>query len=302
MTAARPLTLVVNPASGNGRAARHLPEVAQALQHLGWSVEVRLTSALADGGLFATEAADADRLVVVMGGDGVVTAAATALADHPSARLAVVPAGRGNDFARLIGLGIGSAGRRRAIAAIDGGHTKMVDLGVANGRPFTCIASVGFDSQVVAAADATRLVRGRLVYPYAVLRALASWRPAHFLLDVDGERHELVGYSVAVANGGNYGGGMRLAPQASIVDGLLDVVFIGAVTRLKFLRRAPEVWRGTHLDDPAVHVWRGSAVTVRSEPLFTAYADGEPVGAVPLDVSVRPRALRVLVPAEARTE
>jgi diacylglycerol kinase family enzyme len=114
---------------------------------------------------------------------------------------------------------------------------------------------------------------------------------------VDGERHELSGYSVAVANSKAYGGGMFMAPQAELDDGKLDVVVTGRASKARFLRSLPLVFKGEHLSEPSVSTFRGERIEVAADRPFDVYADGDPVGSVPATISVSPQCLRVIVPA-----
>ena len=142
-----------------------------------------------------------------------------------------------------------------------------------------------------------RNTRGRLRrYAARLLRAIVHWREACWQLSVDGERSELAGYSVAVANSGVFGGGMYLAPAASLEDGLLDVVTIAAQPRRSYVRGLPRVFRGTHVNDPAVRIVQGAEIRFSADRPFTAYADGDPIAELPVTVSVLPRSLRVVAP------
>jgi diacylglycerol kinase family enzyme len=176
------------------------------------------------------------------------------------------------------------------------GREQLIDMAVLDGTPYLGIASFGFDSDANRIANEARLVRGNLVYLYAALRALAAWRPARFTVTVDGERHEVTGYSVAIANSRAYGGGMLIAPRAELDDGKLDVVTTSSVPKLRFLFSLPKVFRGTHIDHPSVRTHRGSVVEVAADRPFDIYADGDPLGALPATVRVEQRCLRVIVP------
>src|SRR5581483_2387877 len=119
----------------------------------------------------------------------------------------------------------------------------------------------------------TRLVRGNLVYAYGALRALAGWRPAKFIVTIDGgERIEFSGYTVAAANSKAYGGGMYLAPNADLGDGLLDVVMTSHVPKLRFLRLLPTVFKGEHIRQAGVSIVRAAEVRVSADRPFTMYA------------------------------
>jgi diacylglycerol kinase family enzyme len=127
-----------------------------------------------------------------------------------------------------------------------------------------------------------------------------SWRPARFQLRIDGQPRTLTGYTVAIANSAAYGGGMFLAPGASLTDGLLDVVLIADQPRLQFLRHLPKVFKGEHVTLPAVSIIRAREVEVEADRQFTVYADGDPVAELPVKATVAPAAVRVMVPAHDR--
>jgi YegS/Rv2252/BmrU family lipid kinase len=180
--------------------------------------------------------------------------------------------------------------------AVDG-QERMLDVANVDGTPFVGIASFGFDSDANRIANEAPARLGRLVYVYGALRALATWKPAHFELRVDGEPLASAGYSVAACNSGRYGGGMRLAPDARMDDGLLDVVLIAEHPKRSFLRTLPKAFSGAHVHHPAVSVHRARELHVDADRPFTIYADGDPIGATPATIRAVPRALRVLVPA-----
>ena len=146
------------------------------------------------------------------------------------------------------------------------GTERALDLGEAGGRVFVGIASCGFDSDANRIANETRLVRGNLVYAYGALRALAAWRPATFdARDRRPSAADRSGYTVAVANSKAYGGGMMMAPDALLDDGLLDVVMIGAMPKLSSCA-ACRVFSGAHVDRPDVEVIRAREVQDRRGP------------------------------------
>jgi YegS/Rv2252/BmrU family lipid kinase len=230
-----------------------------------------------------------------VGGDGLVGSLAGALRNRIGT-LAIVPSGRGNDFARV--LKIPTEPREAARVAVDGTE-RVVDVGLANGRAFVGIASLGFDSDANRIANEARLVKGNLVYLYAALRALVGWKHARFRVTVDGREREVVGYSVAIGNSKAYGGGMFVFPHAELDDGLLDVVSVEQHGKLRWLAAVPKVFKGTHVDSPYGHFDKGEVVQVVADRPFTVYADGDPIAQLPLEVTVDKASLRVIVPTEA---
>ncbi len=288
----RPLLVLVNPSAGGGRALKRLPLALAELGRLGATYRVLETRSLDHAREQARAAAEDGTTVAALGGDGLLREVACALC-HSASSMAILPGGRGNDLARVLGIPTDPAAAARI--AVEG-KERMIDVAKVDGNPYLGIASFGFDSDANRIANDARVVRGNLVYLYAALRALMSYKPARFTIDVDGERYEIDGHSVAIANSRAYGGGMFIAPNAELDDGALDVVMIERTSKLRLLRSLPKVFKGTHVDDPNVQVRRGPVVAVAADRPFDIYADGDPVGAVPATVSVEPRCLRVIVP------
>jgi YegS/Rv2252/BmrU family lipid kinase len=285
--------IVVNPSAGGGRAGRALPDVRGEFDRLGIEHRIEQTRSLEHARELAVAATSAGEVSATLGGDGLISAVAGAL-KHSSGVLGVLPGGRGNDFARVLGIPLDPVA---ACAVVAADVVRELDLGVVNGRTFISIASCGFDSDANRIANETRLVRGNLVYAYGALRALAGWRPARFEVTLDDrEPRTLSGYTVAVANSAAYGGGMLMAPSASPDDGTLDVVMVENVPKLRFLRLLPTVFKGEHVRQRAVHVSRAREVVVTADRPFTMYADGDPIADLPATVGVLPGAVKVIVP------
>src|SRR3954449_1118057 len=240
----------------------------------------------------AREAAQRGETVAAVGGDGTIGLIAGALRGTPG-RLAVIPAGRGNDFARV--LEIPTDPVEAARVALDG-QEQTVDVGDVDGETFVCIASLGFGSDANRIANEAKLVKGNLVYLYAALRALAGWKHANFHVVVDGAVHDVRGWSVAVANSNAYGGAMDVAPQAKLDDGEFDVVMGSESSKWTFLRDLRKVFDGSHADLPYVAMVRGKKIEISTDRPFDIYADGDPIGQTPATVSISPRSLKVLVP------
>jgi YegS/Rv2252/BmrU family lipid kinase len=298
-----PLCLIVNPAAGGGKAGRLAPEVERALQGHGLTVRRADTRDLGHARELAREAARAGETVVALSGDGLVGVIADELRAVPGAVLGVIPGGRGNDLARVLGIPLDPL---EACATIAGGVARAMDVGEVcsldapgRGQAFVGIASAGFDSDANRIANEAPSWLGGLVYAYGALRALLSWRPARFEIELDppGERHTFVGYTIAAANSKAYGGGMLVAPDALLDDGKLEVVVIEQVGRLAFLANLPKVFKGEHVLLPSVKVFRAAEIEVSADRPFTMYADGDPIGNLPLRVRAVAGAVSVLVPA-----
>ena len=285
------LCLIVNPTAGAGRAAKLLGAVEAELRGRGLRFRVERTSSMDHARECARQAAAAGEIAAAMGGDGLTGAVAGELRDGAGV-LAVLPGGRGNDFARKLGI---PADPVAACALLDGPE-RRIDLAAVDGRTYLGILSAGLDSDANRLANENRLPLGTAVYAYAALRALATWKTAHWSVAVDGEQHEFDGYCVAVSNSGVYGSGMFLVPDARLDDGLLDVVLVEAVPKRRYLANLPKVFKGTHLEEPGLRLLRGRSVSFRADRPFTAYADGDPIAELPATVDVVPGTLRVLAP------
>ncbi len=299
-----PVCLIVNPAAGGGKAGRLAPAVEQQLRAHGLTVSRADTRDLDHARELAREAADRGETIAALSGDGMVGALADTLREVPGAVLGVLPGGRGNDLARVLGI---PEDALAACATIADGIPRPTDLGLVSdassgerGRAFVGIASVGFDSEANRIANEAPAWLGGMVYAYGALRALLSWRPARFEIELDppGERRSFRAYSIGAANSKAYGGGMRAAPDAMLDDGLLEVPVLESVGKLSFLMKIfPKVFSGTHVHEPSVSVFRAAEVAISADRPFTMYADGDPIGELPLRVRALPGAVTILTPA-----
>ncbi len=284
------VALVVNPVSGAsqgeriaGRAEQTLREhghaVVRIIGHDGPSTRAALTAA--QGGYDT---------VVVVGGDGALHDVLPLLADT-DLTLGLLPAGTGNDTARALGL---PQDEDAALRIVLEGQARRVDLAhTVHGDVATVVAS-GFDSKVNERANAMRWPRGPMRYNLAIVAELRTFSPLPFEIELDGTTIRRDAMLVAVGNGPSFGGGLRIAEGAVIDDGLLDVCIINPVSKATLVRVFPRLYRGTHVDLPEFERHRVRTVRLTS-PDVVAYGDGERLGPLPLEVKVRPGALRVLV-------
>jgi YegS/Rv2252/BmrU family lipid kinase len=299
----RPVALLVNPSAGGGRALKALPAVEAELRRLGVPFRVERTASIRHARDLARAAADAGEVPVPLSGDGLVGAVASAIRGRDGAVMGLLPGGRGNDFARVLGLGRDPVA---ACAVLRDGVPKPIDVGEvvsgnasSPGQTFVGIASLGFDSVANQLANEAPSFLGPMVYAYAALRAMVTWRAATFDVTVDRERRTFQGWTVAAANGRAYGGGMYLAPDAELDDGLLDVVMVAPRSRRDFVAGLPQVFKGQHLGREGITLLRGAEVRIVADRPFTVYADGDPIGELPVTVRAVPGAIQVLLPAGA---
>ena len=306
----RPLCLIVNPAAGNGRARSHLPHARAVLEGSGADHRVVESASLAHAKDLATTAADRGDIVVAVGGDGMAGALA-GVAAGAGAPYGLIPAGRGNDLAGVLGIPADPAAAARTLVS---GQLRQVDLiGVsAPGHAEQVVAGsvyAGLPALAGEVANATRLLPGSMVYPVAALRVLARWRPARFTIQISrpesgaAETREFDGYAVVIANSPRFGAGMQIAPPALVDDGLLDLVLLRHASKVTFVRALLMVKDGRHVELPSVTLDRGAQVHMTMSRDLPAAADGEPLpcaSPLPAGTALRiralPAALNVLVP------
>lgn len=246
---------------------------------------------------------------IIFGGDGTVHHYLYELS-RAKIPLLVVPRGSGNDFARALGI----RSDRDALAAWERflrmPTPREIELGIVaplgdmslSPRLFCNVGGAGLDSEANRRANAMpRWLRGRGGYLLSVLAAIRSFHATRFAVDMQQTASvqktiDEPGLMLAFANGPTYGGGLRIAPQADFADGQLDVCFIRKMPRSRMLRLIPKVFSGSHLQLPEVEYFKAARLRIETEIPLDVYADGEFVCRTPVEVSVVPKALRVIVP------
>lgn len=281
---------LVNPLSGGGAAPAAVVPVARILRDAGARVEVTYSPGPVACAQLAREATERGDVVVAVGGDGMLSSVASAVVESHGT-LGIIPSGRGNDFARMLGL---SADPEKVAHVLLEGEPTPVDVVDAGRRVVLGSVYAGVDSLASAIVDRARRMPRSLQYPYAAVRSVVEFSPTRFTVEVDGRLLEEEAYTVVVANSGYYGAGMHIAPAASVSDGLLDVVIVRAASKLRLIRSMPKLYDGSHVELDDVITTQGVEVRVRSADPVTAYGDGERLAPLPIAARVRPGALTVL--------
>jgi diacylglycerol kinase (ATP) len=315
--------LVVNPAAGNGRSGRLLAGVRGVLDDGGVAHQVCASASLEHAGELAEAAAGRGDVAVAFGGDGMVGALAPAVAGAGGV-LGIIPVGRGNDFARTLGVPLQPADAARVLAQGRVRHVDLIGVGraQADGGPATRATAAdataaGADELIVAGsvylgipaitaeiAKRSAFPRGEMTYPAAALRAVLGWRTTTFRLELDdGTRTralEFDGGAAVVANSRYFGAGMMVAPEADLGDGLLDVVYIQG-SKTAMIHALTKIKKGTHVSMSQIGTGRARAVTVTVGRAVPGGADGEllpcarPLDpAVPLRIRALPGVLQVV--------
>ncbi|MET8906017.1 MULTISPECIES: diacylglycerol kinase family protein [unclassified Streptomyces] len=291
----RQFTAVVNPTAGGATSAAALLGVARLLREAGAGLETEYSHSLAHARELARRAGDRGRVVLAVGGDGMAGGIGGALSGT-GALLGLVPAGRGNDFARALKLPTDPAGLARVLLEGEPRSVDTIEVTSAVHDRAVVLGSVyaGVDALANHHANSARLLRGTASYYTGALRAVAGWRATRYRVTVDGEEHAFTGYTVVAANSGYYGFNRLIAPAAEVDDGLLEVVMIHDAPRWLFFKLMNELGTGAHVHRPQVRVLRGREIRVEADRAIPYGADGEVEASVPVTARVLPGALRVL--------
>ncbi len=274
--------------------ARVRAHLADAARIAGWSVRQQFPRSAGDTEELAAALNPSD-LLVAAGGDGFIGRAAAGTI-RSGATLAPIPTGRGNDFARAVGV---APDPFEAIARLPALTPRRIDVGMAGSRVFISVACMGVDSVANHLANSNRWLRSSLVYPLSGALAILRHHPADYQLECelpDGttQIRQVRGWTVAVGCTDRYGGGLMVCPGARPDDGLLNVVTIGAVRRWQFLSVLRAMSTGRHVQLAAVTSQQVRSIRVTATDPLRVYADGDQVGWLPISLAVQPRALRLL--------
>jgi len=301
------LGIITNPTAASGRGAKWGAEAARELARGGHRLRDLSRGTWAASLEAALEHRDDLDALVVVGGDGMVHLGAQVCAEH-RLPLGIMAAGSGNDVASTLGLPIHDM--KAAAARINQGlrgDAPRIDVGRLTGpsiehpatpRYFVAVLSAGIDAAVAAYGSQMKFPRGPLKYKVATMREIPRYRPYGVTVTFADESADSTCTLVAVANTPVFGGGLVIAPDASVTDGLLELVVTEPLTRREILGLFPKLRDGSHKGDPRIRTVQTQSVTITQHQggatLPVAFADGELVGAAPLVVDVAPAALSVL--------
>lgn len=292
----RSFAFVVNRNSGTG--PKDVIAITRLLREASCAVEVTYSAGIKATRTVVTEAVKRGDVVVSVGGDGTLSSVVGDVA-RLGGTLGIVPAGRGNDFARMASLPSEPETIAQTLLEAAPKPTDLISARLPKGPTRVLASSIyaGVDAQASQLVNRSRWLPRKLQYPSAALRSLATFRPANYSLTIDGAEYSFQAATVVVANSGYYGSGMNIAPDASIDDGFLDVVVVEAAGRLDMMRAFPRVYSGEHVQLDEVHTFRGRSISVSAGPEVKLGGDGESLGALgnaATEINVYPAALQVL--------
>lgn len=294
-----PVIVVANPLAGAGRAGERAARLVAALQARGQHAHLVVPDSAAATRRLATELAPKAAVLVACGGDGTANIVMNACLPVRTA-FGLLPAGTGDDNARELCMPRDPDRAAGNIVAALTGSRGVPDIDVAMAvtaesgeRAYLGVMSTGIDSTVNERANRGSRLPGTARYVAALAAELRRMRPVEYVITVDDVELRQPALLASIGNGSSYGGGMRVCPKARVDDGVLDVTVLSHVSRTTFVRVFPSVFRGTHVRHPAVTTLRGGRISVAASGAI-AYADGERLGPLPVTVTVRSKALRLI--------
>jgi diacylglycerol kinase (ATP) len=284
--------VVCNASAGKGKGSILAGEFIKLLSNSGLENKLIDCDTFAETKMLLEKEIQTNRYnyLIAVGGDGLVNLCLQFVAEKPIC-LGVIPAGTGNDFARATGFNgksvdeIFSIFSRSKPVKIDLGKAVSAD----ESKWFVQVLSTGFDAIVNSLANKMTWPRGKSKYTIATILILSRFKSIRYMVEIDGRIFEQNAMLLAVANGESYGGGMRICPGASNSDGIFDVLIVRPVTKIVLLTIFPKVFKGNHIPHPKIDVYKGKYIKISSTTV--AYADGEFVSQLPLEVTNVPNAL-----------
>lgn len=273
--------VVINPVSGSGKGAILGAETAGFFSENKLQYKVitatsadKLRSNLSE---FLDSNVGSIEGVVAVGGDGLVHLVLQMVVPRKIA-FAAIPAGTGNDFVRALGWHLDEI--KTQLNAIVSKPASVIDLGLVDSEWFGAVLSTGFDSVVNEKANTMKWPKGPMKYNLAIAMELPKFKPLKYTIELDNQVIETEAMLIAVGNGGSYGGGMKVCPDAVMSDGLFDVMVLRPVSKIEFVRVFPTVFSGKHINHKQVNIYRTKRVSLHAPAV--AYADGERIGGLPV--------------------
>ena len=301
----KPARFIINPVAAGGATRRRWDRIRAQFGQLGYPWESIFTQGPGHAVVLARDAArEGCELVVAVGGDGTLNEVVNGLLQSERGgqiRLGILSLGTGGDFIRSLSGPYSQTTAYKRLTSdsgllVDVGEAEFYRQGETRRRFFINVAGLGFDAAVVERTSRRLKALGRSsTYLLGLFTTLLSYRNKEVSLTVDGAKEQCIVNSVVVANGRYFGGGMFVAPTADITDGYFEVVVVGDMGKLELVRAVPSVYKGTHLSHPKVKSFRARSVEVHSQTQMLLQADGELLGEAPARLTIRPKALNLVV-------
>jgi len=275
-----PWAIVINPTSGQGKGAKIGKFVVGyfSKNDLKYQIisNISAENVATDLRRFITQNPKCPGVLAV-GGDGLAHLVLQSVVPG-KVPFAVIPAGTGNDFVRALKWPLDQL--EKQLDFITTTKSTPIDLGIVDGEWFGAVLSSGFDSKVNEKANTLRWPKGPAKYNVAIALELPLFKPSYFEIELDDRTISTDAMLIAVGNGSSYGGGMQVCPDASLTDGLFDVMILNPISKVEFVKVFPKVYSGAHIHHPEVNIYRSQKIRINSKAV--AYADGERIGSLPV--------------------
>ncbi len=288
------MVIIANPRAGHGAGAGRIEKLRGLIRRRGLDCTAVPTERPGHATELARRFAENGSRLAVMGGDGTISEVVQALVGS-DVELAVIPMGTGNDVARSLGLPRNDMEAALTIAVE--GRAHPVDVGRERDRCFISVLGVVFPALVAAEANRMRFPRGSAAFFVAVYKALHRLRAVPLEIALDEETLRLDCVAVMIQNTPYTGGGLHMAPEARVDDGLLDVVIVEKIGKLDLMVNFPKAYKGRHFEHPSFSVRRSRTVTIRSSEPLEKMFDGDICGWTPVEAEIVPGGLKVVLPA-----
>ncbi|RLC80950.1 MAG: diacylglycerol kinase family lipid kinase [Chloroflexi bacterium] len=298
------MMVIVNPVAANGKVGKKWPQVREFLESRGVPFSSSLTQYHQHAIHLAREAVQKGfQTIVAFGGDGTLNEVVNGVFQEGldvDVTIGAIPGGTGSDFTRSLNLPRDPV---EAFKRLLEGRTRLVDLGeiecLKEGKPerryFINIAGMGFDAEVAERTNrAPKFLGGTIPYLFNLFIPLVTYRSKHYRIEMDGKTLEQKAYFLVIAIGKYFAGGMFVAPEAELDDGLFDVLIIGDMPKLEFVANVARVYKGTHLEHPKVDAYKARHIKVHSESEVFIQAEGEIVGTAPATFKIHPKTVKFL--------
>lgn len=288
---------IINPKAGKGKTLNIIPEIKEIFKDSDEKFIIEITKRSGHATELVREYVTKENYrVYAVGGDGTLNEVVNGMINNESC-IGVIPSGSGNDFFKSIYFEkkISSNILRDTIK----GETKLIDLGKMDDRYFLNISSVGIDAEVVDNAKKLKrygFISGKMAYIISAVMTILKYKCKDIQLIIDGTEIILNSTLLALANGRYYGGGMKVAPQADIQDGLLDICVINKLSRLKMLILFPKLIRGKHNEIKEVTFYKGKKIIVNSKEEIAINIDGEIIKRKSVNFELFPQSIKFIIP------
>jgi YegS/Rv2252/BmrU family lipid kinase len=292
----RKILVLANPRAGGGRVFRKMRKIHQWLNETGHEISFEVPLTQDETVQHAAKAkAQGFDTVIAMGGDGTVKDVLEG-ATGTGIQFGIIPGGRGNDLARNAGY---PSRLKSIVRGFKNPGIRTIDVPTLNSKPFGNVGGAGFDSAVVAlVTDGKCKLPGTLCYYFNVFRAVIRFKPIHMRVTIDDHVHEGNYTLCTIANGEDFGGGMKVAPGALVDDGELDICLVEDVSATRLLKIFPTVYKGKHLELPEVSLHRGKRILIETETPTALNYDGDFAGTTPGLFEVGQHSIEMVVPGK----